>query len=263
MSSRSLRFSWSGFFVIFSAAVALPLQQQETRKPGAPSPQTAEAKKRKRLVVDLSGFELLDSSKARKERTMVGGTRGLAQPPIALAPQLGRFYGANALFAWSTKGKAKSFVVVFTDETDAEVFRAEVSGAEYRFPPDAALFQPGKTYFWMVQVNPPLFGANPSEPAGFVVVSDSERKEIVKALSKLQRNDPYKAALARAKIFTEHRLWYDALGAYTEAIARYPDRAELYEQRGMIYAQLAATKELAETDFARADELGDKSRTVE
>jgi tetratricopeptide (TPR) repeat protein len=255
MSSRFLRLGWGAVFVLLGAALTFPLQKQESQKTAGPPPQSVEAKKRKRLVADLSGFELLDSSKARKERTMVGATRGLAQAPTALAPELGKFYGAGALFAWSTKGKAKSFVLVFTDQTGAEAYRAEVSGAEYRYLSDAAHLQPGKTYFWMVQVNPPLFGANPSEPAGFVVVSDSERTEIEKALANLPKGDPYKTALARAKLFTEHRLWYDALGAYTDAIARYPDHAELYEQRGMIYAQLEATREQAEEDFARADEL--------
>lgn len=260
MSSRSLRFSWGAFVVLLGAALALPLQKQESQKPAGPPPQSEEAKKRKRLVVDLSGFELLDSSKARKERTMVGATRGLAQAPTALAPQLGKFYGAGALFAWSTKGKAKSFVLVFTDETGAEVFRAEVSGVDYRYPPDAAHLQPGKTYFWMVQINPPLFGANPSVPAGLVVVPDKEHAQIKKALEELPNTDTYRAALGRAKVFTEHRLWYDALGAYSDVIARYPDRAELYEQRGMIYAQLEVTKELAEEDFARAEELQDRKR---
>jgi hypothetical protein len=191
---------------------------------------------------------------------MVGATRGLALAPTALAPKLGKFYGVAALFAWRTKGKANSFVLVFTDDDDVEVFRAEVNGDEYRYSPGAAHLKPGKNYAWMVQVNPPLFGATPSQPAGLVVVSDKERADIENALAQISSSDAYQAALARAKVFTDHRLWYNALGAYADLIARYPDRAELYEQRGMIYAQLEVTKELAEKNFARADELQAKEK---
>ena len=57
------------------------------------------------------------------------------------------------------------------------------------------------------------------------------------------------------QVFTDQRLWYDAIGAYTELIAHSPDRAEAYEKRGMIYAQIAATQPLADADFSRADGL--------
>ena len=67
--------------------------------------------------------------------------------------------------------------------------------------------------------------------------------------------DPYQVGLKWARAFRDRRLWYDALDAYSGLIARYPERAELYEERGTIYAQLEATKALADGDFARADEL--------
>jgi len=62
-------------------------------------------------------------------------------------------------------------------------------------------------------------------------------------------------AYAPALFFMRHRVWYDAIASYTDLIARFPARTELYEERGMIYAQLDVTQALADADFAKADEL--------
>ncbi len=67
------------------------------------------------------------------------------------------------------------------------------------------------------------------------------------------RSRPVPIRPGPSQIFTDHRLWFDALGAYDDLIAKYPDRPELYDQRGAIYAQIPATKSLSEADFARAD----------
>ncbi len=93
------------------------------------------------------------------------------------------------------------------------------------------------------------------DPLGIQVVSATERKEIDKALAAIPTGDAYQAGLARAELYTQHRLWFDAIGAYTELIAKYPDRAELYGQRGKIYSQVDATSKLAAADAARAAAL--------
>jgi hypothetical protein len=43
-------------------------------------------------------------------------------------------------------------------------------------------------------------------------------------------------------------------------IGEYPEHPELYDERGMIYAQIPGTQELANKDFARADELRKDNR---
>ncbi len=52
---------------------------------------------RKRIVTDLSGFDLLEPGKLQKQTTVVGATRGLPRP-VALAPRLGKVYGTNPQF---------------------------------------------------------------------------------------------------------------------------------------------------------------------
>ena len=59
----------------------------------------------------------------------------------------------------------------------------------------------------------------------------------------------------RAQIFTDHRLWFDAVEAYSHLIKRYPYNAAYHEKRGEIYDQLSVTSALAEEDFAMADEF--------
>ncbi len=231
---------------------AQPPQQAQTKdsKPkqgGAPKPE-----KRRRVITNLAGFDLLEAKTLSKETIMVGATRAMPQP-VALAPRLGRLYGASPTFAWSYEGASTRFVFALTDDTQAQVWHAEVSGTQYRYPAGAPALQPGRIYFWTVTVSIPVLGATASDPAGLTVVSAAQRQEIEQKLAQ-HPGDSYEAGVARAQVFTDARLWYDALAAWTELIEHYPDRSELYKQRGTIYAQLAPTKALAESDFARADQ---------
>jgi hypothetical protein len=208
---------------------------------------------RKKLVADLSGFELLKPGNAAASPTVVGGTRGAAAPD-ALAPRLGKFYGAGALFAWSNPSEAREFTFVITDDQDAEVFRTKVHGTNFVYPSGAPQLLPGKIYSWSV-ASSGLLGGDPSDPVEFTVVSTKEREEIEKALATLPKGDEMQAGLARAQVLTDHRLWYDTLGAYSDLIGKWPAKAELYEKRGAIYSQLEITKPLAERNFAESDKL--------
>ena len=210
--------------------------------------------------MDYSGFELTDAKKLKEleEAAKIGGARGgpgLTPGPTALAPLKAKLYGAKPLFAWTDDDGAKEYLFVVRDARQAVVYRATVSGAQFSYPADAPRFAPGKTYSWTVESSPPVTGSSPSDPAEFVVVSGAEQEEIKQALEKIRSRDPYEAGLGRAKVFTRHRLWYDAIGVCTYLISSYPDRAELYEQRGIVYAQIEVTRPLADQDYAHADEL--------
>lgn len=248
--------------ILLVCASGFAQKQEKAQAPAKSGPaqaKPAEAKKpRARVVTDLSGFDLLESSKLKKQTQVAGATRGMASP-IALAPRLGKLYGDQPTFSWKFEGKAKNFLFVLQDDAQTELFRAEVTGYEYRYPATAPALEPGKTYFWTVEVASAMLGGQPSAAAGLLRLNAAQRAEVEKDLTAAATTDPYQSGLARAKVFTNRRLWHDAIGAYSDLISRYPDRAELYEQRGMLYAQLEATKALAEQDFARADQLGERS----
>lgn len=218
-----------------------------------PKDEAKEKPRRKRVVSDLSGFDLLDQGKVKQESMVVGATRG-ATPPVLLAPRLGRVYGDRPALEWTDESNPSAFVVALTDEAQEELIRAETATSRWVYPADAPRLEPGRTYFWTVQASSGLF-ASPSAPAGLLVVSGAQREEIDRALAAVAAADPYEQGRARARVFTDHRLWYDALAAYGDLIARFPDRPEAYEERAMIYAQLDATQDRADQDFARAETL--------
>jgi uncharacterized protein DUF928 len=230
-----------------------PAQQQSQPKPDSKSatPDPAAKPKRKVLDADLSGFDISDNKSDKKVTTMLGGSRTAAIPSaMLLAPRRAKFYGSSATFDWSFTGHNEGYVIIVTDEDETQLVHQQTKEPHYRFDSVATKLQPGQTYYWRVQVLP-----NPlaSEPLEFVVVSAEERQAIDQAIAAIASADPYQSTLARVHIFTDHRLWFDALGAYDDLIARYPNRRELYEERGAIYAQIPATKPLSEADFARAD----------
>jgi hypothetical protein len=226
-------------------------QQQPKPDPKSATPNATAKPKRKVLDADLSGFDISDPKSEKKVTTMLGGSRTAAIPSaILLAPKRAKFYGANATFDWSFAGHNEGYILIITDEDETQLVHQQLKETHYRLDSSATKFQPGQTYYWRVQVLP-----NPlaSEPLEFEVVSAEESQTITKAIAAIPTTDPYQSALAKAQIFTDHRLWFDALGAYDDLIAKYSDRAELYDRRGAIYAQIPATKPLSESDFARAD----------
>jgi len=209
--------------------------------------------------VDLSGFDLLDSSKLRKKTMVPGHARGIPHP-VLLAPKLGKLFGFRPSFAWDFHGEANIFVFILRDDQQQEVFRAPVRDKHYVYPADAPTLAPGKTYFWSIEVESPEL-TEPSEPVGFIVLGPEQRTEIEKKLAAISTVDPFQAGLARARLFTDYRVWYDAIAAYSDLITRFPGRLELYEERGTIYAQLPITSKLADRDFARVQDLKDARKT--
>ena len=207
---------------------------------------------KKHVDADLAGFDLSED-KGKKVATMFGGSRGASFPSATLyAPKLAKFHGGDALFQWASEGKNDGFVLLITDEDETQIVKQSVTESHYKLPSDQNKLRAGETYYWRVQVLPAVAAG---DSLGLQVVSAVERRAIDSALAAARGTDPYKTGLARARVFTDHRLWFDAIGAYTELVEKYPNRAELYEQRGKIYAQVDATSKLAEADAVHAADL--------
>jgi len=219
---------------------------------GSASANGATKPAKKHLDADLSGFDLSDE-KGKKVATSFGGSRGASFPSATLlAPKLAKFYGGAALFQWTSGGKNDGYVLLITDEDETQIVKQPVTESHYKLAPDQNKLKAGETYYWRVQVLPSVTAG---DSLGIRVVSAVERRAIDSALAALHGTDAYKIGQARAKVFSDHRLWFDAIGAYTDLIEKYPNRAELYEQRGKIYAQVDATSNLAEADSVRAADL--------
>jgi hypothetical protein len=234
-----------------SGAPQSPETKQSQQKP-KPSPQGDSNKKAAspRIVVPSGGWDLASPAELADEAAVVAAARG-GNEPQALAPLRGKMYGRNPAFAWSCECDNDEFVFVLRDDQFAEIMRKPVTGKQYR-PAALPRLDPGKIYSWEIEVaGQPVS----STPVKFQAVSADEGAGIGQALAEAADSDPYQSALAAAGVLAEHRLWYDAIGAFTDLIAHYPNRVELYELRGAIYDQVAATRPLAVEDRAKAKEL--------
>jgi len=219
-------------------------QQPQAKSDSAP------AKPKKKLDADLSGFDISDGKSDKKVATMLGGSRSAAVPSATLlAPERAKFYGASPLFSWTFTGHNEGYVLIITDEDEAQLEKHQTKEAHVLLDASKAKFQPGETYYWRVQVLPNTLASDPLE---FVVVTAAEKSAIDKEIAAIPAGNAYDLALARARVFVDHRLWFDALGAYDDLIAKNANRAELYEDRAMIYAQLAVTKPQSEADLAKS-----------
>jgi Domain of Unknown Function (DUF928) len=226
--------------------------QQPPPKPDPKStaPDAAAKPKRKVLDADLSGFDISDNKSDKKVTTMLGGSRSAAIPSaVLLAPKRAKFYGQSATFEWSFTGHNEGYILIITDEEETQLVHQQLREPHFRLDPFTAKFQPGQTYYWRVQVLPNSLA---SEPLEFEVIPAQEQQAIAKAIAAIPTADSYQSALARARIFLDHRLWFDALGAYADLIVKYPDHRELYEERSAIYAQIPATKSQSEADKTRS-----------
>lgn len=224
-------------------------------KPPAKPDQKPEAPKRQRVSTDVSGFDLAPQAKVKQAAGVAGASRGgNGNSPMLLAPHLGKLYGPSPRFNWSFNRRVRKYVFVLADENQEEIYRADVTRPEFQYPPDAPHLEPGKTYYWHIEPDPKNMDMMSSDVSGLKVIAGPELQEVEQALSKIGPAETYDSGVARARLFAEHGLWYDALTAYGELMEKHPDRAELYQERSAIYAQIEPTKDLAERDAARARE---------
>jgi hypothetical protein len=253
----------AGLTVIFSLSVSLAaglhaVSREQGADQVAPSDKHEKkaAARRKPVVPDYSKFELEDPAKLKSEPMQVGATRGgPATRPIPRAPRLGKVYSLQPQFGWIYSGPGRVFLLIVYREDLTELYRMGAATNPFTYPPEAPVLKPGQKYFWSVEVLGAGPSGSPPELAGFVVASEEERAEIEKALAKISARNPYEQARARARLFADRAVWYDAVAAYSDLIAQHPTRAELFEQRGQIFAQLKVTEPLAEEDLTRAGEL--------
>jgi hypothetical protein len=240
------------FVIAFASAGQMqqPAGSQPANTPNADSG----AGHPKRVHANLSGFELAPQKPSTDSSVQIGGgTRGGLPGPLLYAPHRAKSYSANPTFYWGQPGAMNEFTLRVYDSSDDTVFEETVHGKSYTYPPSAPALKPGETYSWTVQLASGLM-AEPAEPVEFVVQSLSDRAPVQSALAPISGHG-LQDQLRRAQIFEDARLWYDAVSAYSDVIAKFPDEAAAYERRGDIYDQIPETRGLAQADFANAERL--------
>jgi hypothetical protein len=164
---------------------------------------------------------------------------------------MGKAYSLTPNFYWSTDDAQAEFTFRITQPSSGSgdpLYEAKVVGGHFTYPADAPALAPGGTYVWTVSPLVDMLGKPAS--ASFLIVGGNERETVAAALAAAQAaSDP---AAATAKVYTDMRLWFDALAAYSALIDKFPTRAEFYQARADLYDQLPSTTALADADAAKA-----------
>jgi Domain of Unknown Function (DUF928) len=249
-----------GILILFILARQVSGQQQQPPstppKEGTAPVQDPKPAQRpvKRVHVALAGFELDKPAPAGSGTQIGGATRGIGASMTLLAPRSARLYGGHPVFQWSYPAQATNFIFELFDEKDTLLYKTRGNARTLRYPESAPPLQPGAVYQWTVRPEGGVLGGA-SETLKFTRVPQTEIAAISRELEKTGTKEK-SDVLRAAQIFTDHRLWFDAVQAYTDLIKSYPQDPELYEKRGTIYDQIPATAELADQDFATAAQLG-------
>ncbi len=206
--------------------------------------------------VKLDGFDLSQGSsqsgttaaKHSGANQIGGASRGIGAVRL-FAPEKGLAYSLHPTFQWSGTPDTK-YTLKLENLADHTSFEASVEGTSFTYPETAPPLKPGTTYSWSVQPEVDIMGGT-SDSALIVIAGGAERDAIAAALAAItQTGDP--GDRARAQVYFDKRVWYDAAQAYSILIAAHPDDVELHKMRGTLYDQVPATQKLADQDFAMA-----------
>ncbi len=238
--------------VPLTGSALLPSAFAQTNTPApAPAPaQNTNANHPRRVQAKLDGFDL---APGKDSANQIGGASRSVAPGgklILLAPHKGLVYSLRPSFWWQGDPTG-SYTFHIQDVTGQVSWDRPVTGTALNYPADAPPLEAGKTYLWRVVPTSPLLGP-PPPPAMIVVMSDADRAQIDAAASQIPGSG-VDAGIARAKLYFDHRLWYDAVMEFDGLIAQYPDQAQLYPLRGAVYDQLPVTQPLADADFAHSN----------
>src|ERR1700682_2584685 len=88
--------------------------------------QKADAKAKRKLDADLSGFDVSDDKSGKKVSSMLGGSRSAAIPSATLlAPHRAKLYGTTADFSWTFGGHADGYILVVNDYDATQILRPQ------------------------------------------------------------------------------------------------------------------------------------------
>ena len=165
------------------------------------------------------------------------------------APDKGLAYSLHPTLQWSGSPDTK-YKLEIEDLAAHTTFEVSVDGTSFTYPEAATALKPGSTYSWKVQPEVDLMGGV-SDSALIVIAGGPEREQIQTALAAITQTGDA-GDRARAQVYFDKRVWYDAAEAYSILIAAHPEDSALRETRGSLYDQVPATEKLADADFAAA-----------
>jgi Domain of Unknown Function (DUF928) len=223
---------------------------QNTTTPASQTPaQNNNTNHPRRAQAKLDGFDLAPEKASANQIGGASRSVGSGGKLVLYAPHKGLVFSLRPSFWWQGDATA-AYRVRIQDMTGQFSWDRPVTGDALAYPADAPPLEPGRTYLWRVVPDSPLLG--PPPPAAMIVVmADADRSQLEAAVNQIQGSG-VDAGIARARLYFDHRLWYDAVMEYNGLIAQYPDQGQLYGLRGVVYDQLPATQALADADYSHS-----------
>jgi hypothetical protein len=172
---------------------------------------------------------------------------------VPLAPRFGKSYSLTPRLFWRVPSSSQQTTVqLHLWDSEMNRWKWEVTGTEFQIHSDEVNLQPGATYGWLLESPVGQF----SEIHEFVIVGGTEREQIEEELARVgQTGNTLGQLLGRGRLFAESGLWYDAVEAYSVLIEKFPNRAELYQERAQILAELPVTHLESQQDAQKAEAL--------
>lgn len=200
---------------------------------------TAPAPPPTRIRAKLDGFDL--SAKSGKSANQIGGASRDLGTPHLYAPADGKAYSLTPEFFWGTSDATQKVTFRLSTLNGVTLYQVALNGAHLIYPADAPPLAPGTTYRWTVIPENDLLGGSPAA-VSVVIVGGTERSAIDQEL---------KSAPDPATVFVNHRIWYDAVAAYTSALDQSPNDQAARKGRATVYDQLPVTQPLADADWQK------------
>ena len=202
-----------------------------------------------RVRAKLDGFNIAPTS--GKAPNQIGGASRDLGALTLYAPTLGKAYTLTPTFNWSAADDKTEYTFKLSALSTQEsvLYVKKVLGGKFTYPSDAPALKPSETYVWSVQPENDLMGG--LAQASVLIVGGANRSAVESALASA-KVAPGEPSAAAAKIYVDHRLWFDAIAEYSALIEKHPEMSEYYKSRAAVYDQLAETQPLADEDAAKA-----------
>lgn len=185
-----------------------------------------------RVRTDISSFHLERNLKLTPNQ--IGATsRGDHSILTLCAPHSGIASSARPLFVWQLPSTSNGQVHFSLASPSGDVlFEMDVTGNSLEYPADAPAIAPGESFIWNVSAKG---GMDKLPPYDLVQVQDKSCRERIQKELAAAPADP----LARAQIFLDHQVWYDAIAELQKGLQANPARKDLAEQLQVLYRGIA------------------------
>jgi hypothetical protein len=222
------------------ALALLPLAAAQPAQQTAPQGQQSSTppKTPTRVRTKMDGFDL--SAQSGKSANQVGGASRDIGSPKLFAPNSGKAYSTHPVFYWGTADSAEKVRFRLRSINGQIIYETVTSSDHLAYPPDAPALAAGSAYTWTIVPENDMLGGAP-QAVTLSIVGGTERDAIESAL---------KSSPDAAGVFVQHRIWYDALNAYSDILSHTPGDQHALAGRCALYDQLPATYDLADADWA-------------